>query len=68
MMPSTVRWYYNGVCDVVVVTTTTMTYMLLHMGHLNNLAEVSPVLAPTNLLEFLQPPLARLGHKFILEV
>ena len=52
-MPSTTRWYYNRACDVVVV----VTYTLVHMGRINNLVKVPPVPTPTNLLEFLRPPL-----------
>ena len=55
-MPSTVRCYYNRMYDAIVVATTTMTYTLLHLGRINNLAKVPPVLAPADLLEFLRPP------------
>ena len=54
--------------DAVVVATTTMTYTLLYVGRFKNLAEVPLILAPADLLEFLQPPPALLGHKFMLEV
>ena len=42
--------------DVVVVATTTLTYTLLHVGRINNLAEIPPVPAPMDLLKFLRPP------------
>ena len=67
-MPPTVRWYYDEMCDAIVVVTTTTTYMLLHMSRLNNLAEVPSIPAPTNLPKFLQPPLASPGLEFMLEV
>ena len=68
MMPPNVMWYYDRMRDVVVVMTTTTTYTLLHMGHLNNLAEVPPILAPTDLPEFLYPLPAMLGHELMPEV
>ena len=68
MMPPTVRWYYNRVRDAVVVATTTTTYTLLHVGRLNNLAELPPGPTPADLPEFLRPPLTRLGQKFMPKV
>ena len=53
VMPPNVEWSYDGVCDTVVVATTTITYMLLYMGHLNNIAEVPCALIIANLPEFL---------------
>lgn len=52
-MASIVRWYYDEIRDVIVVATTTMTYMLLYVGHLKNLVEVPPVPILVDLLEFL---------------
>ena len=53
--------------DAVVVGTTTTTYTLLHVGHINNLVEVSPIPAHADLPEFLRPPLTQPRHEFILE-
>ena len=52
MMPLNVRWYYDEMCDAVVVVTTTTTYTLLHCGYLNNLAGAPPILAPADLPKF----------------
>ena len=58
MMPPIVWWNYDGVRDVVVVTTTITTYTLLLVGRLNNLVEVLLVPTPVGLLEFLWLPSA----------
>ena len=67
VMSPTVKWYYNGVRNVVVVTTTATMYTPLHIGHIKNLVEVPLVPAPANLPKFLWPPLAQPKHKFIQE-
>ena len=56
MMPPIVKWYYDKVHDVVLVATTPTKYTLLHVGRINNLAEVPPVPTPTDFPEFLRPP------------
>ena len=53
--------------DAIVVVTTATTYTLLHVGRINNLAEVPPVPALADLPDFLQPPHAQPGHEFIQE-
>ena len=57
-MPLNVKWYYDRVRDIVVVATTTTTYTPLHVGYLNNVAEVPPISAPADLPKFLWAPLA----------
>ena len=56
MSPLIVEWYRNGERDVIVVTTTTKSYTVLHLGHLDA-AVAPPTPAPVDLLEFLRPPL-----------
>ena len=63
-MPPTVRWYYDRVRDAIVVMTTTMTYTLLHVGRINNLAKVPLIPALADLLEFLRPLIDQPGHEF----
>ena len=66
-MPPTLEWYYDGVCDIIVVMTTTKAYTLLHLGRLVTAAEVPPTLVPVALSEFLQPPPALVEYQLMLK-
>ena len=68
MMSLKIEWYYDRAHDAVVVASTTMTYMLLYVGRINNVANVSPTIAPADLLQFLRPPLAFPKYELMLEV
>ena len=68
MMPLNVEWYYDGMRDAVMVVTTTTTYTLAYLGHLNNVAEVPPTPAPMDLWEFLQPTLASLENELVQKI
>ena len=66
-MSPKVDWYYDRASDVVVVVTTTMTYTLLYVSHINNVVKVPPVPTPVDLPEFLWLPPASPKYELILE-
>ena len=68
MMPRKVEWYYDEAHDAIVVAAITTTYMLLHLGRLDNVAKVRPAFAPGDLLESSQPPPSLPEYKLMLEV